>query len=426
MDNVIERYQWFSKKIIGHNIKFWSLLKKHIEKNHISNKELSGFKFSIFDSIEFVSTEVWDKVNCGKDIFLSSDYLKALEKAAPKNMTFKYSILYEENTPAAIAYFQILTLDNSLHESLIADGLKNKEKLYDKIHSKVRKNISLKMLVCGNALLSGEHGFAAIPGMNQSKLSKGISEVIEKIRYTEKICGKVDVILIKDFYANKKYNNNVFTDAGYYDYSAGPNMAVPIRENWKSFNDYLMDMKTKYRKRITSAVKKGEYMIRKSLTYDEIGKNKAELYRLYLQVADKAKLRLFVLNPDMLLELKRFLKNKFVLDAYYVDDKIVAYTTRIFNEDVIEGYSHGLDYVLNKKYEIYQNILIDDIKEGIKNKSKKINLGRTSIGMKSSIGAVPEDMKFFVQSKVAVPNILIKKISYFLKPSEEHCRNPFV
>ena len=113
------------------------------------------------------------------------------------------------------------------------------------------------------------------------------------------------------------------------------------------------------------------------------------------------------------------------MDAYFLNEKIIAYTTRIFNGNIMEGYSHGLDYTLNKDYEIYQNILIDDIKEGIKYKVKKINFGKTSIAMKSSLGAIPEDAEFFMQFKVMIPNQLIKMISSFFRPMGEICRNPF-
>lgn len=223
-----------------------------------------------------------------------------------------------------------------------------------------------KRIICGNALLCGEHGFTAIPGMDRSKLTKGISEAIVRIRSAQKLNGKINIILIKNFYTERNFGNNTFTDIGYYEYFAGPNMVVPIRDEWVSFNDYLADMNPKYRRKVNSTIKKGEDMTRKSLTFEEIGDNKDELYRLYLQVADKAKFKLFVLNPDMLQELKRSLKDRFVLDAYYVENRIVAYTTRIFNGETMEGYSHGLEYELNKQYDIYQNILIDDIKAGIK------------------------------------------------------------
>lgn len=91
----------------------------------------------------------------------------------------------------------------------------------------------------------------------------------------------------------------------------------------------------------------------------------------------------------------------------------------------MESYSHGLDYEYNKDYDIYQNILLDDIREGIKNKMTKINFGRTSIAMKSSLGAVPEDMKFLMQFKMIIPNFFMKKMSIFFKPAQEHSRSPF-
>ena len=110
-------------------------------------------------------------------------------------------------------------------------------KLSDKVHTIIKERVSAGILICGNVLLSGEHGFVALPGIDPEKLSKGISEVIDKIRACEKIHRKVNVILIEDLYAGEKCYESVFNSAGFCGYSAGPNMVVPVRNCWQSFND---------------------------------------------------------------------------------------------------------------------------------------------------------------------------------------------
>jgi len=91
----------------------------------------------------------------------------------------------------------------------------------------------------------------------------------------------------------------------------------------------------------------------------------------------------------------------------------------------MEGYSHGLDYEKNKDFELYQNFLLDDVRAAIERRSDSINAGRTSITMKSSVGATPREMVCYIGFSGKLSNQLIRPLFYFIKPKAEYCRNPF-
>jgi len=279
------------------------------------------------------------------------------------------------------------------------------------------------LIVCGNVLLSGEHGFASIQGFSNEELVRGINELVDRIYQSERKFFNTSAALVKDFYKTEDHGfDNI---SRYYDYSVDPNMIINIRKNWETFDDYVLDMKKKYKRKVKSVLKKGSGLVKKSFSYDELVENRDILYDLYLNVVDKAKMKLFVLDPKMLEQLKLNLNEDFEVDGYYLNDRLVAYTTRIYNNDVLEGYSHGLDYSMNKGNEIYQNIMLDDVKVAIKNKMKRINLGRTSVGMKSGLGAEKADMSFSLKFYGVIPNKLIFKIQSVFKQDIEYCRNPF-
>jgi hypothetical protein len=367
--------------------------------------------------------DVWDSNNDSNDIFLSSAYLSALEQAPPENMEFRYAIISKDTTPVGIGYFQIVKLNHRLHRPPM-ELLRRKEKsLIHDIHDRIADTATFRLLICGNAMLSGEHGFS------MAKISQDTAlHVIVEIAYALRISSPhhISVTLIKDFYKRQGLPTNILSQFGYHSFDAGPNMVVPIRKDWTTFDNYLSGMKPKYRKRAASAIKKGSAIHCQSMSLENIIKNKDELFVLYCQVVGKVGFKIFFLSPNYFIELKRRLGEKFICEGYFLNSKMVGFTTRIFNEAVIEGYSHGIDFEHNKEFELYQNFLLNDIKTAISTQSAYVNTGRTSVAMKSSVGAIPNEMSCYMRFSGGHFNQLLKPLLFFIKPSYEYCRNPFV
>ena len=271
-------------------------------------------------------------------------------------MQFRYVIFNDNSKPVAIVYFQILELNPKNIYRTAKQFMQNKKSsIMNSVHSRLAEVMSLKVLVCGNALLSGEHGYA-LSGITREQALHAIAEAAYMIRKSFK--KEISVTLIKDFYDKNNHPLSILSQFGYYSFDAGPNMAVPIRENWTAFDKYIGEMKPKYRQRNASVIKKGMNTIRHTFTLDEIERYKNELYTLYIEVADKAKFKLFFLSPDYLVELKKRLGNRFVCEAYFEGNRLIGYTTRVFNGRTMEGYFHGLNYEYNKQFELYQNFCL--------------------------------------------------------------------
>lgn len=381
----------------------------------------SGYDFDIYESITQLPQARWDNANFENNLFLSSAYLTALEKAPPSNMKFRYAIIRKRSTVVGIAYFQILELNHRIHKSPMS-LYGNRKSLIRDIHDKIADTATFRLLVCGNALLSGEHGFS------MKDLPDNLSlHVIAEIAYAIRKAAtpRISVTLIKDFYNNHTSPGKVLSKFGFHSFDAGPNMVVKIRDGWTTFDNYLNEMKSKYRKRATSAIKKGSTIRRQNFSLEDIIKHRDTLFSLYAGVAGRAKFRIFVLPPDYFIELKRQLGEKFICEGYFSKTEMIGFTTRIINNDCMEGYTHGLDYEYNKEYELYQNFLLEDVKAAVSFKSSSINTGRTSTAMKSSIGAVPEEMTCYMRFSGKLSNQFIKPLFFFIKPKSEYCRNPF-
>ncbi|MBL7884945.1 MAG: hypothetical protein JNL69_12810 [Bacteroidia bacterium] len=131
------------------------------------------------------------------------------------------------------------------------------------------------------------------------------------------------------------------------------------------------------------------------------------------------------LTPSYFYEMKNELKEEFTFTAYYLNKKIVGFKTSFLLKNELEAHFIGLDYEINKEYELYQNILYDYVNEGIEYGAKKIYLGRTASEIKSNVGAKAYELTCYIRHRNPLSNRIIKPFIDYLKPTEWIPRNPF-
>jgi hypothetical protein len=401
------------------------------KKKSALRKSPSNFGFSIVDSISMVNTNHWNSVVGYGSEFLKIPFLSVLENERPENMHFRYSIIYDNDKPVAIAYFQVIDFSSDSFGStkepdendascIVSDYLK--KHLTNHLKWGADK-INMRLLICGNACVSGEHGFTSIPETNKKEAIDALADVIYCINKAEKLSGKIAAVLIKDFYNSSVKYTNEFVEYKYHDFLVEPNMVLNIK--WDTFDEYLDAMSKKYRNRAKKIIKKGIAMERRNFTADDIIANSNQILSLYNNVHLKAKFRMASLTPSYFAEMKKVLGSQFNFVAYYFDQKFIGFRTTFILENGIEAHFIGLDYSLNKELDVYQNILYDYVKESLQNKAKHLFLGRTASEIKSTLGAEALELTCYIRHRNPLSNRIIKPFVDYLKPSEWVPRNPF-
>lgn len=394
-------------------------------------KEPSTFSFENVDTVDGINVEHWNSIVPYGSEFLKLSYLKVWEKAHAENMRFHYTIIYDRGKPVAIAYFQVIDFNGENFDSLIE--LDNNEALcritaYLQKHltKHLKRNadkINMRLLICGNSFISGEHGFTHAPGVNKPQLIDALADVIYSVSKTEKLRGKIAAVLVKDFYITENNAAAELEEFKYHDFLAEPNMILGIQ--WETFDDYLNAMSKKYRNRAKGIIKKGDGMERRDFSLSNIKENEKEINLLYKNVHLKAKFRLATLPADYFAEMKKEQKEKFVFTAYYYEEKLVGFRTSFILDKALEAHFIGIDYELNKQLELYQNILYDYVKEAIIIHTEQLILGRTASEIKSTIGAEAVELKCYIRHHNPLSNRIIKPFVDYLKPAEWIPRNPF-
>ena len=136
--------------------------------NAISDMQATGktaspdkIRYSFFRSIEAAGQD-WDAAAPEHDIFLQRSYLSVLEHHPPHGMRFGYLVFYKADNPVGVALCQIKFFkgDDNINDL----DVQSKDPCFFNalakwIKRRVASMAAADILICGNMLLTGEHGY---------------------------------------------------------------------------------------------------------------------------------------------------------------------------------------------------------------------------------------------------------------------------
>lgn len=384
------------------------------------------YSLEIVDSIESIEEE-WFSVSEAHDVFFKPEFLRCIEKCPATGITPYYCLVKEGRNTVGIIYFQSKYV--KLKENLRKSGSESEsgfDKFLKPLRQAVVSSINFQTIVCGNLLLTGNYGFCFKNGISRDEQFYIVIKATDKLsKYLKTNGTDIGLVLIKDFFTQDTPENGEYHN-GFTKFSVQPKMILTLDPIWKNFDDYLESMKSKYRVRARKALGKAQKIIKKEFSSEDIAENRDIIHTLYKNVSDQADFNAFVLHPNYFENLKSALGDKMKMVTYWEGDKMIAFFTSIKNYDVLDAHFLGYEPSLNSHYQIYLNMLYDLIAEGISYQSRIIDLSRTAIEIKSTVGAKPYKMYLYLKHNNALVNKTVEHILGFVKPEEDYIiRRPF-
>ena len=204
-----------------------------------------------YTSVAAIPSQTWEALDCTSNIYFNPKFLTSLEKNHSE-ITFSYIVLID-NHKQPIAFASIKIIDFYL------EGIKNDLEFLKKIGRKLHiipNKKPLKLLICGNTFVSGEHGVFIKKNQDKKAIVKELAKSINHFVNSNRILKKqIDAFLLKDFAEESLFITDELKDYKYHAFSVAPNMKLQLEENWYNFDDYLASMKTKFRVKARKAFK---------------------------------------------------------------------------------------------------------------------------------------------------------------------------
>lgn len=394
-----------------------------------ARRELRGpaaFSYAIADSVTQLDPQAWGQATAQAGFFLSRDYLGALERVLPLNISPRYALI-SESTDAGLravgaVYMQLA--DISLSQVGHEDETPSK-RLKLATHA-LGEDASQRVLCAGNLLTFGQHGIAFAPGADVPTVWHGVAEVLYRVRKADRLRGKTHFVMIKDLHAPFDESAAALTQLSYRLVETEPNMVLALDPAWTSYDDYLSSLASKYRANVRNGILKPFEAAGLSVAkLTDLNRVQDRLFALYKSVQSNASFRPFELRPDYFAALEHVAGKRFRCSVARRDETIVGFLISVADGDTCIAYHIGFDRDEAANAPIYLRLLHCGIEDAIALGCKNVSFGRTALEPKAALGAKPQPFSVLVRHRQPVLNKLIKRVLLSIHNDDAPERNPF-
>jgi predicted N-acyltransferase len=270
------------------------------------------------------------------------------------------------------------------------------------------------------------HGVSFKPGEDQSSLWPAVAEAIYRLRRVDKLFGDTDLVLVKDITDPFADSAQALSRFSYRQLETEPNMVLDISPKWRTYDDYLASLTSRYRKAAKQIEKD---VVKAGCQVEELSvleSRAEELHALYMQTHRNARLRLVTLRPSFLPRLDGQLGDDMRTNVLKRDGELLGFVTTVRDKETAVGYYIGFDRKANAEVPIYFRLLQTVVDDAIKFGCRRLSLGRTALEPKARLGARPEPMRVWVRHRIPMLNVLVRGLLHTVSHHDDAPeRNPF-
>jgi len=391
---------------------------RNLRDDHHERHRPSGFGFAIADSIDYFDRAHWDTVTAHDSLFLSRRYLRVLEEAGPENLRQRYALIFRGPEPVGAVAAQSVTVSLARLRKSSTPG---------KAGARFER-LDEKMLVCGNLLSWGMHGVSFAPNQDHTVLWPAVAEAIYRLRRADKLSGETDFVMVKDIPNEQVSGASALSRFSYRELETEPNMVLEISPQWRSYDDYLASLTSRYRKQakqIEKEVASAGCRVEETGSED-VARYAEQLHALYMQTHRNARLRLVTLPVSFLPTLAAQLGGDTRFTVVKQDEQLLGFVTTVRDGETAVGYNIGFDRKANAHFPIYFRLLQAVVDHAIKLGCRRLSLGRTALEPKARLGARPDPLRIWIRHRIPMLNVVVRGLLHTISDHDDAPeRNPF-
>jgi len=378
-------------------------------------KRLRGpaqLRYAIADSIGMLDPQAWKGLTAQSGFFLSHGYLQSLEKVLPANLEPRYALVYEDDQPVAALYMQLADIK-------LAQASKTS-------FGSLGESLGQRVLTCGNLLTFGQHGIAMAPGVDPELAWHGVAEVLYRVRQAEKLAGSANFVMIKDLHGPQVEDAAFLKNLSYRFVETEPNMVLTLGDDWKSYDDYLASLASKYRANVRNGILKPIEAAQCTVEhFTGMDAMQDEIHALYKAVQVNAGFRPFELLPEYFPALQEAAGERFRCSVLKREGKMLGFLVTIADGETAIAFHIGFDRAAAADLPIYLRLLHAGIADAIGLGCKRVSFGRTALEPKAALGARPETFGVLIRHRQPLMNKVIKHLLLNIDHDDAPDRSPF-
>lgn len=388
---------------------------RDLRDSHRARHRPTGFGFALADSVEYLDAARWDGLTADRSLFLSRRYLRVLEEAGPENMRQRYAMIFRGREAVAAVAAQCVT---------VSAARVRKIPRHERLASALER-VQERMLVCGNLLSWGMHGVAFAPGEDGASLWPAVAEALYRLRRADKLSGNTDLVMVKDISDEHAAGAAALARFSYRPLETDPDMVLEISPRWRSYEDYLASLTSKYRKTARQIEKDVAAAGCRVEELDDVGRHAETLHGLYMQTHRNAQLRLVMLPSAFIPTLAARLGEGMRCTVVRRDEELLGFVTTVRDGETAVGYYIGFDRGANAEFPVYFRLLQAVVDDAIKLGCRRLSLGRTALEPKARLGARPASLRVWIRHRVPALNVIVRGLLHTVSHDEAPERNPF-
>ncbi|MEN0006960.1 MAG: hypothetical protein AAF798_22600 [Bacteroidota bacterium] len=347
------------------------------------------------------------------DRLLSKAMFQFTEAHPPAGFQFFYLGFYKDRELMGLMPYQLFQFSGQKHVQSVSSDLATGwwKNTRSKVLDWVVDNVDMRILVGGTMLFTGDYSFVVQASHSPTNIFDLIDKGVKHLTQHLKNKGLPPHIFVqKDVPEAYTKEADTLLEQGYAKSPFSPAMRLALDPSWLSFEDYLAALSSKYRVRAKRAKKKATSVAVVELGLAEIEMHQSTLYELYKNVVTSSSFNVLDIPSDFFLGFKKAFPDRYRIFAYFQEGVMIGFFSTLTNGTTMEAHYLGFDTSKNRAHQLYLNMLYEIIRVGLEERVSLINYARTSLEIKSSVGAKPHKMWCYYKHRNPLVQALLPSI----------------
>lgn len=304
----------------------------------------------------------------------------------------------------------------------VSDAAKGETSGYD-LRRRLLAPFTFRTLCLGQFLVSGNY---ASDGLEQLSTAE-VAEVLPALANTLMASNHSYVgVMIKDLFPEGSAAAEALQQEGYYQLPADEVLDMDIPAHWATMEDYLTDLKSKYRVRYRRARTQLDGVTRRRILPEETDAYRERIYQLYRMTSAGSDFNATTLTPEYFPWLVTDVPDAQLCGYFNQEGELIGFTSSIGNGNTLHAHFIGMEDAYKRSHHLYHNILFDLLEDAITGGFAKLDYGRTAPEIKTSVGAVASRSACLLRARSGMINRLVPVFTPAVYKQQAWTpRNPF-